>query len=761
MKKLKFAFAIHNHQPIGNFEHVFEYAYTHSYLPFLEVLERHPHFKISLHFSGILIEWIKNKHPETLDKIKALVEKNQVEMMTGGYYEPILPAIPDCDKIGQIQKLSEFIQEEFNTNPVGMWLAERVWEPHLPKPISEAGVKYTIVDDSHFEYSGLREEELWGYFVTEEQGRILNLFSSSKFLRYSIPFREPEEIIKYFRKIASEDGNNLIVYGDDGEKFGGWPETYKHCYKDRWIERFFEEIEKNRDFLELIHLKDALKILKPKGRVYLPTASYQEMSQWSLPPKAFQEYEEFEHILKDQNLYERFGIFVRGGFWRNFLAKYPEANNMHKKMLMISEKIRKFERSEIQRIESSTKNKVEKAKGLTLSEAKEPVLSVAKDELWKGQCNCPYWHGVFGGLYLPHLRSAIYQHLIQAEKIVDGLAHPTGSTGSLQAKNWIDHQILDFDKDGQDELLVHTPILGLYFSLNSGGSLFEFDFKPKSINLLDTLTRREEGYHKKLWELSAGSVGKEKSKGQEGGQAASIHDMILTKEEGLEKYLTYDWYRRGSLIDHFLDEHTKLEDFSTCQYPEQGDFVNQPYLHKIEKGDGGLNVTLYRDGFVWIGDKRAPVTVAKRILVKPNSSELDIFYLLINNHLERMNLWFGVEFNFAMLSGDDEKRFYYVEGMNHTVHTKGHEIKGKKLASVGNAGKAFDFGITDQYLKLDINFKLDLPCQLWHFPIYTVSLSEAGFERVYQSSVLFPHWKLSLAPEETWELKIINKITDL
>lgn len=494
MKNLKFAFAIHNHQPIGNFEHVFEYAYTHSYLPFLEILERHPHFKISLHFSGILLEWISEHHPQTLDKIKALVKKNQVEMMTGGYYEPILCSIPDWDKIGQIQKLSEFIHKEFNTDPVGMWLAERIWEPDLPKPISQAGVKYTIVDDSHFKYSGLTEEELWGHFITEEQGHILNLFSSSKFLRYSIPFREPAEIIKYFRKVASEDGNNLIVYGDDGEKFGVWPETYKHCYKDRWIERFFEEIEKNRDWIELIHLKDALKALKPKGRVYLPTASYQEMSQWSLPPKAFQEYEEFEHILKEKNLYERFGIFVRGGFWRNFLAKYPEANNMHKKMLLISEKIR--------RIESSHPDETKKGKGTVLNQAKEPLLSVGKDELWKGQCNCPYWHGVFGGLYLPHLRSAIYQHLIQAEKIVDGLVHPQ--------KNWIDHQILDFDKDGQDELLVHTPTLGLYFSLNSGGSLFELDFKPKSRNLLDTLTRREEGYHKKLWELSEGSASRER-----------------------------------------------------------------------------------------------------------------------------------------------------------------------------------------------------------------------------------------------------------
>ncbi len=722
MNKLKFAFAIHNHQPIGNFEHVFESAYAHGYLPFLEVLEKHPQFKISLHFSGILLEWMKDHHPESLDKIRALVKRGQVEMMTGGYYEPILSAIPDRDKIGQIHKLSGFIREEFNTEPVGMWLAERVWEPHLPKPISEAGVKYTIVDDSHFKYSGLTEEELLGHFVTEEQGHTLNLFSSSKILRYSIPFQEPQETIKYFRKIASEDGNNLIVYGDDGEKFGVWPETYKHCYRDRWIERFFGEIEKNRDWIEMIHLKDALDLLPAKGRVYLPTASYYEMSQWSLPAEASQEYEEFEHILKEQNLYERFGIFVRGGFWRNFLAKYPEANNMHKKMLLVSDRIVEAESPQ-------------KEKG---SKAKQLVLSKTKDELWKGQCNCPYWHGVFGGLYLPHLRSAIYEHLIQAEKVVDELAHPKN--------NWIEYQILDFDKDGQNELLIHTPILGLYFSLASGGSLFEFDFKPKSRNLLDTLTRRKEGYHKKLRELA------EKPLGQEGDRVASIHDLVLTKEEGLEHYLTYDWYRRVSLIDHFLGEQTKLEDFSRCQYSEQGDFVNQPYLHKIEKVKGGLNVTLYRDGFVWIDDKRAPVTVSKKILVRSDGSQLDISYLVVNNHIGRVNLWFGVEFNIATFSGDDQKRFYCMED---------RQVQSKKLATVSNSGKVFDFGITDDQLKLDMNFKLDQPAQLWRFPIYTVSLSEEGFEKVQQSTVLFPTWRLSLEPQQTWEVKILNKIEDL
>jgi len=717
MKKIKFAFAIHNHQPIGNFEHVFEHAFTHSYLPFLEILERHPRFKISLHFSGILLEWIRKHHPKALDKLRSMVGRGQVEMLTGGYYEPILAVIPDSDKIGQIQKLTNSLKEEFDTQPVGMWLAERIWEPHLPKPLSQAGVKYTIVDDSHFKYSGLTDEELLGYYLTEDEAHLLALFSSSKFLRYSIPFKEPEETIKYFKKIASEEGKNLIVYGDDGEKFGVWPQTYEHCFKDRWIERFFDQIEHNADWIEMIHLKDALNFLPPKGRIYLPAASYHEMMQWALPPRAFVEYGEFEHILKEQNLYERFSPFVRGSFWRNFLAKYPEANNMHKKMLKLSQKI-----SEIESQKRKSKTKLEKA----------------KDFLWRGQCNCPYWHGVFGGLYIPHLRSAVYKNLVEAEKLVDELTHTT--------KNWVNHEVFDFDKDGTEELLVHTPILGLYFSLSSGGSLFELDFKPKSVNLLDTLTRREEGYHKKLLE------GQENQQSGQNDEVASIHDLVLTKEKGLEKFLTYDWYRRSSLIDHFLGEGTKLEDFSACRYPEQGDFVNQPYLYKVESGEKSFDLTLYRDGFVWIGDKRAPITVAKKISLAPRGSELDISYLLVNNYPGRINLWFGIEFGFAVFWQEDEKSFCYV---------KDHQVKAKELAMTGNTQRCPEFGIKDDHLKLDMNFKLDRQSQLWSFPIYTVSLSEEGFEKVQQSLVIFPNWKISLEPQERWEVKIVNSFNPL
>ena len=91
-------------------------------------------------------------------------------------------------------------------------------------------------------------------------------------------------------------------------------------------------------------------------------------------------------------MYDDVSLFVRGGFWRNFMIKYPEINVMHKKMLRVSEKL------------SNAKN--------------TDRLDLANDALWAGQCNCPYWHGVFGGLYLAHLRHAIFSNLIMAEKIL-------------------------------------------------------------------------------------------------------------------------------------------------------------------------------------------------------------------------------------------------------------------------------------------------------------------------------------------------------
>jgi 4-alpha-glucanotransferase len=704
VKKINLVLGIHNHQPSGNFDFVFEHAYNSAYKPFIEILARHPKIKLAQHYTGILFEWILKNHPEFIQQLKSLVDSGQVELITGGFYEPILAVIPDQDKLDQIKKLSDFIIEQFGKVPVGMWLAERVWEQHIVKFISQAGVKYVIIDDTHFRYAGLTGEQLLGYYITEEQGFTVNIFPISKMLRYTIPFQPVEKTIDYLREIATEEGDRVIVYADDGEKFGVWPNTYKHVYDDGWLEEFFCALEENSDWINILHFSEVLDKVKPVGRIYLPNASYAEMMHWVLPADAYLDYEKLEEHLKEEGMYEQYSRFFRGGFWRNFLVKYPEANNLHKKMLRVSERARKLQ-------------------------AKGKDVKSALEKIWRAQCNDPYWHGIFGGLYLTNLRSTAYRNLISAENELD----------KLERKKIIKYEFTDFDKDGKEELIVETPNFNVYINPNYGGQIFELDFKPAEFNITDVMTRKKEGYHEKILQLS-----KEMNNPNNQG-VASIHDMLTAKEEGLEKFLHYDWYRRGSLVDHFLGAGTTIENFYQCKYPEQGDFVNQPYRADVELKRGMLEITLTRDGSVWIENEQRNLRLQKKIIIDKNSTEVLIRYKLENLDEEELDLWFGVEFVCNFLAPNSDDRYFYFVG---------YEVEDSKLASIGEVRDVTSFGVVDKWLGVDMNFYLDKFANVWRFPIETVSLSEAGFERVYQGSVILLHWNIKLSKE--WGVEIRN-----
>ena len=139
-------------------------------LRFVEVLARHPGIRVGLHFTGSLLEWIERAHPEYFAELRALVKRGQVEMVGGGFYEPILVAIPPQDRHEQITRLADYIEKHFGKRPRGAWIAERVWEPQLPSSLAPFGVEYTLVDDNHFLGAGFELNQLYGYYLAEDQG---------------------------------------------------------------------------------------------------------------------------------------------------------------------------------------------------------------------------------------------------------------------------------------------------------------------------------------------------------------------------------------------------------------------------------------------------------------------------------------------------------------------------------------------------------------------------------------------------------------
>ena len=710
MKRITLVLGIHNHQPIGNFDSVFEHAVERSYEPFLGMLERHPGIKLAQHYSGILLDWIVERRPDLVRRLKALVRKGQVEMMGGAYYEAILSIIPDEDKLSQLVKLSGALTKHFGRAPRGMWLAERVWEQHLTHSIAEAGLSYITIDDTHFTYAGFNEEELYGYYRTEEQGRTVAVFPISKMLRYTIPFQQVQKTIDYLQSIATPEGDRVVVYADDGEKFGVWPKTYDHVFTGGWLEEFFTALEANSDWITIRHFSEVVDTVKPLGRTYLPNASYAEMLHWALPAHHFALYEEFEHLLKEQNLLDKYGSFFKGGFWRNFLAKYPESNAMHKKMLRVSEKVRQAGRRPSKSVSPAARRK-------------------ALDHVMAAQCNDPYWHGIFGGLYLPNLRYPIYRNLLQAERLLDGRA----AAGRFTAET------VDFDGDGLAELLVESPQINCYITPERGGSVFELDFKPRLVNVLDILTRRPEGYHARLAKAGDQAGG--------GEQVASIHDLVLTKEPNLQSHLHYDWYQRASLVDHFFGAGTTVETLWQARYPELGDFVTQPYSSKVSRRAGTLRVVLEREGAVWDGDRRHVVKIRKTVTFTDGSSALDIEYRFTNGEARPIDLWFGVEFNVGLQAGDAPDRYYYLDD---------GDLVDRILRSKGEIENVKAVGLRDEYLGVDVRIETDAETSFFRFPIETVSLSEGGFERIFQSAAVIPNWKFTL--EREYRIHVMHSI---
>ncbi|MHB8971744.1 MAG: alpha-amylase/4-alpha-glucanotransferase domain-containing protein [Pirellulaceae bacterium] len=684
---LRFCLVLHNHQPIGNFDSVFEQAYQDSYLPFLDVFEPYGDLRLSLHTSGPLLEWLDDHHPDYVDRLARLVAAGRIEIVGGAYYEPILTMIPSRDRIGQITQYRHWLESRLDAHVQGMWVPERVWEQSLTSDVVQAGIKYTILDDFHFRNAGLTTDQLHGYYLTEDDGRLLSIFPGSERLRYLIPFAPPHETIEYLRGIADRFTNAVIVFGDDGEKFGTWPDTKQHVYRDGWLRLFLDALSANRDWLHTTTLAEAAAAATPWGKVYLPDASYREMTEWALPTDRQLEYDNLVHDMPQDERWACAKQFMRGGFWRNFKVKYPEVNEMYSRMMMVSRRFAEVEQQE----------------------TNGEQLDWARRALYRAQCNCPYWHGAFGGVYLPHLRNAVFNQMIAADNLLD---QATGKEGA-----WIEATVSDYNFDARQEVRLANDRLVCLLAPAAGGQMYELDVRSICHNLLATLARRPESYHRKV---AAGAH-------QSDQNVASIHERVVFKQEGLDQRLQYDKHLRKSMLDNFYSPDANLQAVRDGRAEQLGDFLGAAYETRIRRNPHRIQVVLTREGYA----SGIPIKITKGVTAAAGSSTLEIAYLLEGLPADRA-LHFGVEFNFAGLPSHAEDRFFY----------QGNYTQLGQLHTQLDLEDTLELSMVDQWLGIDIRLIADQPTSWWTFPVETVSNSEGGFELVHQSVVVQPHWQV-------------------
>jgi hypothetical protein len=542
---LRFVFGLHLHQPVGNFDHVMADHVRDVYRPIIEHASTAGFFPLTLHVSGPLLEWLEQHDTAWLDMIGRLVADHKVELLLAGFDEPILASLPKPDRLEQIGRLREHLQRRFGADATGLWLTERVWHPALAEDLAEAGVEYALVDDRHFLVSGFRADELHRPHLTESNGRRVGLLAIDERLRYLIPFRPPEETAAYLRELRSR-GHELAVLADDGEKFGGWPGTKDWVYGSGWLDNFLKTIDKLISAGDVILStgQEAFRRVPPAGVAYLGTASYREMEKWALPPAAQKALTTLEDELGPKHL-EASAPFVRGGHWHHFLVKYPESNRMHKTMLALSD--------------------------LSRSRGDPPE---ARRAIGRAQCNDAYWHGVFGGLYLPHLRNAVWHQLAIAERVLrqgEGLAY----------------EELDLDYDGFPELWVHSSQFSALISPHRGGGIEVFTRFSDHTNLADVLTRRRESYHEPPKPHAHHSD--EKS-----GGTASIHD--IEKAARLKELPPVDAEPRAILVERLIPGDVAPSAYASAHYQPVRSWATTPLRASVTQSGDRLSVQLQGDG---------------------------------------------------------------------------------------------------------------------------------------------------------------------
>jgi hypothetical protein len=715
--RISLALVIHDHQPVGNFGWVIADVYEKAYEPLLGALERHPGVRISLHTSGPLLEWIRAERPAYIERLRALVERGQVEIVGGGAFEPVLPALPVRDRIGQLRRMGDDLEALFGRRPAGAWLAERVWEPDLPATLADGGYAWTVLDDAHLRAAAVLEDEMWGPYTTEDQGRLVTVFGTERGLRYRIPFHGVDEVIDYLRSHATEAGERIGTMGDDGEKFGAWPGTWEHCWgEDGWVDRFFAALEANAGWLTTTTPSDWLAANLPRGRIAVPTGSYAEMGEWALPPEESRLYHQvLEHALAEGRPEAR---WMRGASWRNFQVKYREVNDLHKHMLRISASVDAM--------------------------APGPEHDRAIDHLYRGQSNDCYWHGLFGGIYISHMRLATHAHLIAAEDLADTAA------GRLDAA-----ESLDLDLDGRDEIRLANAGEVVTIDPDEGAGIGDWDVRAVRHALTAAMRRRPEAYHDTLRAAEVATTAVAEAEAETEGQIAatdpaapaSIHDRIEAKEPGLADAIHDDPYERRSGLVRLLDPATMPAQWAAGEAVELGDAVEDPYtVVSLLPG----RVVARRNATVRTTVGPAPIVVTKTIEIGGDrrTPTLALTVLLENRSPHEIVARFGIEWTITMLGGGANPAAWWLVDGARTPHDDRGEAQEVATLAQGN-----------DRIGIAVVTTVSEPADAWWAPVETVSNSEGGFERTYQGSGLLLSWPLRLEAGGTRTVTVRNEVT--
>ena len=152
---------------------ILERALAEAYKPILTYLYKHPQVNMHLYLSGWTYEWFETNHPEVNMLIADLCKKDQLELLTGGFNQPVFQIISGKDRSTQIEEMTTFIRKRFAKRPRTAWIYNQIWNPSLISALDTCSVERVLISTTE------RLSEVQGAiepFVMQEMGKTIEIF---------------------------------------------------------------------------------------------------------------------------------------------------------------------------------------------------------------------------------------------------------------------------------------------------------------------------------------------------------------------------------------------------------------------------------------------------------------------------------------------------------------------------------------------------------------------------------------------------------
>jgi hypothetical protein len=358
-EKINLVLGSHAHVPYGADTGEFESVYLNRLKPFVSSLSRYPRIQATLHYSGVLLHWVERSHPELFMLIEDMVSRKQVEMLGGGFYEPLLPIISLQDKIGQIELLTTYLRKQFGKRPQGCWVPAFAWEQGLVSPLAACGMDFTFLSERQFALSsgdGLAGNHHYAPCICEDQGKLITVFPVLQSMEETLGDTGISSLLGTLQENFSNAHPNqtrLLVSIFPQRINAGRDESIDHAWG-----RFFEELSLCENLTETV----------PPGRIHKNLKGLQKLC--------------FSDSTAGTDTVSS----------RRFIIEYPEAGGIYSKMIFTNVLI----------------NQLRGDKSRKLS---------AREELWKSQGSALFRRTGIRGLHNHVLRNAAYSALLGAERI--------------------------------------------------------------------------------------------------------------------------------------------------------------------------------------------------------------------------------------------------------------------------------------------------------------------------------------------------------